>query len=35
MTELLQSGVAHSGQLALIVGFGAGLTYAAQVVTLP
>jgi 3-oxoacyl-[acyl-carrier-protein] synthase-3 len=35
MTQLLQSGAAHPGQIALIVGFGAGLTYAAQVVTLP
>ncbi|MDR2620110.1 MAG: beta-ketoacyl-ACP synthase 3 [Propionibacteriaceae bacterium] len=35
MAELLESGAASPGQLALIVGFGAGLTYAAQVVTLP
>jgi len=32
---LLRSGRARSGQLALFVGFGAGLAYAAQVVTLP
>jgi 3-oxoacyl-[acyl-carrier-protein] synthase-3 len=34
-TALLESGEAKSGQLALFVAFGAGLAYAAQVVTLP
>jgi 3-oxoacyl-[acyl-carrier-protein] synthase III len=34
-TALLESGEARSGQLALFVAFGAGLAYAAQVVTLP
>ena len=32
---LLESGQAHSGQTALIIGFGAGLVYAGQVVLLP
>lgn len=32
---LLESGQAHSGQTALIIGFGAGLVYAGQVVVLP
>lgn len=32
---LLESGEAHSGQTALIIGFGAGLVYAGQVVVLP
>jgi 3-oxoacyl-[acyl-carrier-protein] synthase-3 len=32
---LLESGEAKSGQTALLIGFGAGLAYAAQVVTLP
>jgi 3-oxoacyl-[acyl-carrier-protein] synthase III len=32
---LLETGQAHSGQLALIIGFGAGLVYAGQVVVLP
>ncbi|MDX6326243.1 MAG: 3-oxoacyl-[acyl-carrier-protein] synthase, partial [Nocardioidaceae bacterium] len=32
---LLESGEAHSGQTALFIAFGAGLSYAAQVVTLP
>ena len=35
LTRLLDSGTARSGQLALLVGFGAGLAYAAQVVRLP
>ncbi|MFT4110861.1 beta-ketoacyl-ACP synthase III [Propionicimonas sp.] len=35
MDELLSSGQARSGQTALIIGFGAGLVYAGQVVTLP
>ncbi|MDR1237551.1 MAG: ketoacyl-ACP synthase III [Propionibacteriaceae bacterium] len=35
MDELLTSGQAKSGQKALIIGFGAGLVYAGQVVTLP
>ena len=32
---LLESGQAHSGQTALIIGFGAGLVYAGQVILLP
>jgi 3-oxoacyl-[acyl-carrier-protein] synthase-3 len=32
---LLESGQARSGQIALIIGFGAGLVYAGQVVVLP
>ena len=35
MDALLASGEAKSGQTALIIGFGAGLVYAGQVVTLP
>jgi 3-oxoacyl-[acyl-carrier-protein] synthase-3 len=35
MDELLGTGQARSGQTALITGFGSGLVYAAQVVTLP
>ncbi|MEZ0091674.1 beta-ketoacyl-ACP synthase III [Streptacidiphilus sp. EB129] len=35
MERMLQSGEAKSGDLALIIGFGAGLVYAAAVVTLP
>jgi len=35
METLLESGEATSGQTALIIGFGAGLVYAGQVVTLP
>ncbi|HYP46331.1 MAG TPA: beta-ketoacyl-ACP synthase III [Propionibacteriaceae bacterium] len=35
MESLLTSGEASSGQLALIIGFGAGLVYAGQVVVLP
>ncbi len=33
--ELLTSGEAKSGQTALVIGFGAGLVYAGQVVVLP
>jgi 3-oxoacyl-[acyl-carrier-protein] synthase-3 len=32
---LLESGEAHSGQTCLIIGFGAGLVYAGQVILLP
>ena len=35
MEALLESGEAESGQTALIIGFGAGLVYAGQVVVLP
>lgn len=35
MEALLESGEAQSGQTALIIGFGAGLVYAGQVVVLP
>ncbi|MEO8888302.1 MAG: beta-ketoacyl-ACP synthase 3 [Jatrophihabitantaceae bacterium] len=35
LTRLRDSGAAKSGQLALLVGFGAGLAFAAQVVRLP
>jgi 3-oxoacyl-[acyl-carrier-protein] synthase III len=35
MDELLSSGEAKSGQTALLIGFGAGLVYAGQVVVLP
>jgi 3-oxoacyl-[acyl-carrier-protein] synthase-3 len=35
LCRLVQSGKARPGQLALLVGFGAGLTYAAQVIQLP
>jgi 3-oxoacyl-[acyl-carrier-protein] synthase III len=35
MEQLLSSGAVASGDLALLVGFGAGLTQAAQVVELP
>jgi 3-oxoacyl-[acyl-carrier-protein] synthase III len=35
LCRLVQSGRVRSGQLALLVGFGAGLTYAAQVIQLP
>ncbi len=35
MEALLESGEATSGQTALIIGFGAGLVYGAQVITLP
>ncbi|MFD6102097.1 iron chelate uptake ABC transporter family permease subunit, partial [Nocardia salmonicida] len=33
--EMLVTGKAKGGQLALLLGFGAGLSYAGQVVTLP
>jgi len=35
MDRMLADGVAPHGGLALLIGFGAGLTYAAQVVELP
>lgn len=35
MEQLRSSGVAHSGEIALLIGFGAGLAYAAQVVRIP
>jgi 3-oxoacyl-[acyl-carrier-protein] synthase-3 len=35
MDQLLSTGEAQSGQTALLIGFGAGLVYAGQVVTLP
>ena len=35
MERMLETGEAKSGDTALLIGFGAGLTYAAQVVTLP
>jgi len=35
MEQLLSSGKARSGQRALLMGFGSGLLYAAQVVRLP
>jgi 3-oxoacyl-[acyl-carrier-protein] synthase-3 len=35
MERMLESGEAKSGDLALLIGFGAGLVYAAQVVVLP
>ncbi|MHB9864604.1 beta-ketoacyl-ACP synthase III [Streptomyces sp. YIM S03343] len=35
MEQLLASGTVRSGSLALTIGFGAGLSYAGQVVTLP
>jgi 3-oxoacyl-[acyl-carrier-protein] synthase-3 len=35
MERMLESGQATSGGTALLIGFGAGLVYAAQVVTLP
>ena len=35
MDALLSSGEAKSGQTALVIGFGAGLVYAGQVITLP
>lgn len=35
MAALLESGAARSGQTALYIGFGAGLVYAGQVITLP
>lgn len=35
MEDLLSTGAARPGDLALLIGYGAGLSYAAQVVTLP
>jgi beta-ketoacyl ACP synthase len=35
MAELLETGAAKHGDLALLIGYGAGLSYAAQVVLLP
>jgi 3-oxoacyl-[acyl-carrier-protein] synthase-3 len=35
MEAMLESGEAQSGGTALLIGFGAGLVYAAQVVQLP
>lgn len=35
LERLLESGQTHSGDLALLIGFGAGLAYAAQVVVVP
>jgi len=35
MERMLRDGEAPHGGLALLIGFGAGLSYAAQVVTLP
>lgn len=35
MSEMLATGEARSGDTALIIGFGAGLVYAGQIVTLP
>jgi 3-oxoacyl-[acyl-carrier-protein] synthase III len=35
LDRLREEGVAKSGDLALLIGFGAGLAYAAQVVQLP
>lgn len=35
MEEVIRTGKAQPGELALLVGFGAGLSYAGQVVTLP
>jgi 3-oxoacyl-[acyl-carrier-protein] synthase-3 len=35
MDAPLASGEARSGQTALVIGFGAGLVYAGQVITLP
>jgi 3-oxoacyl-[acyl-carrier-protein] synthase III len=35
MDRLLRDGAAHPGDLALLVGFGGGLSHAAQVVVLP
>ena len=35
LTKLVRDGSARSGALALVLGFGAGLAYAAQVVRLP
>ena len=35
LTRMLQTGEAKSGDLALVLGFGAGLTYAGQVLVCP
>jgi beta-ketoacyl ACP synthase len=35
MAELLATGAASPGDLALLIGYGAGLSYAAQVVRMP
>jgi 3-oxoacyl-[acyl-carrier-protein] synthase-3 len=35
LTALLESGEAKSGDLALVLGYGAGLTFAGQVLVLP
>jgi 3-oxoacyl-[acyl-carrier-protein] synthase-3 len=35
MERMLQAGEAPSGGVALVIGFGAGLVYAAQVVRMP
>ena len=35
MEAMIETGQAKSGDLALLIGFGAGLVYAAQVVTIP
>ncbi len=35
LADLIERRLVHTGQLALLVGFGAGLSYAAQVVVLP
>jgi beta-ketoacyl ACP synthase len=35
MEAMLRSGEAKAGDLALLIAFGAGLSYAGQVVTLP
>lgn len=35
LSKLIRAGSARSGQLALLIGYGAGLTYAAQVLRLP
>ena len=35
LSALLESGEAKSGDLALLLGYGAGLTFAGQVVVLP
>jgi len=35
MADLLATGAAKAGDLALLIGYGAGLSYAAQVVVMP
>ena len=35
LTALMESGEAKSGDLALVLGYGAGLTFAGQVLVLP